>query len=72
MPLPEASVAALFPVAAFFGDMTGDGDDAGADVLERNSRAPYLARQMSGVETLTPGDCTPPGSYVDGASRASL
>ena len=30
-PLPETSVAVLFPVVALFGGMTGEGDDADAD-----------------------------------------
>ena len=71
-PLPEASVAVLFPVVAFFAGMTGEGDDADADAHERNSRAPYLARQMSWCRNQDTGGSTPPGSYVDGASRALL
>ena len=71
-PLPEASVAVLFPVVAFFGGMTGEGDDADVDAHERSSRAPYLARQMSWCRNQDTGGSTPPGSYVDGASRALL
>ena len=71
-PPPGTSVAVLFPVVAFFGGMTGEGDDADADAHERNSRAPYLARQMSWCRNQDTGGSTPPGSYVDGASRALL
>ena len=60
-PPPETSVAVLFPVVAFFGGMTSEGHDADADAHERNSRAPYLERQMSWCRNQdTGGSCCLP------------
>ena len=58
-PLLGAETAVLFSAVAFFGAMLDDELDVDAgSCTSLNSGAPYLARQMSGVETQTPKDRT--------------
>ena len=66
-PLLAASVAALFPVVAFFGAMLDVDDDDDDEPRDHKARAPPTWRaRCRALKPRTPGERTPPGLYEVG------